>query len=281
MGYNKAMKRVLCLILILSVLCATWVLASCEKTPEFSPSDGAKTDADPAAGSSSSSSSSGSTESAVPSDKSATLDEWARTYTAGNFGIVNRDDPFVVLEIENFGNIRLELFPSYAPNTVENFLRYVNDGFYDGVVFHRVIANFMIQAGGFTERDGVGVQKAATYGNIAGEFVYNGVANYLGHFPGMLSMARSGAITDSAGNVIDTGYDSASSQFFICTARADWLDGQYAAFGRVIDEESMAVALAIEKVQTATTYLYSGSSPHAAENVPVDFPKIKRAYALG
>lgn len=274
------MKRVICILLILSVLCVSWLFAACGEQPEFTASNQATTGADPANGNGSSSSGNGSTGGTSASDKAATLAEWERTYTAGSYGIVNRDDPFVVLEIEGYGSIRLELFPSYAPITVENFLKYVRDGFYDGTVFHRVIANFMIQAGGFTERDGVGVQKAATYGNIKGEFVYNGVSNYLGHFPGILSMARSGAIKDSAGNVIDTGYDSASSQFFICTARAAWLDGQYAAFGRVVDEESLAVALAIEKVQTTTTYLYSGNSPRAAENVPTIFPKIKKAYAI-
>ena len=250
------MKKLICVFLILSVLLAAGMLAACGERPaepSSSSSDAAPVDPAP---------------SAPPSDPAAILDEWERTYTAGDFGILNRDDPFVVLEIEGYGDIRIELFPQVAPITVENFLRYVEDGFYDGVVFHRVIASFMIQAGGFEERNGVAVQKAATYPNIKGEFVNNGVANYLGHFPGVLSMAR--------GNDPDSG----SSQFFICTARASWLDGQYAAFGRVVDEESMATALAIERVQTTTTYLYYGSVPVSSSDVPMTLPKIARAWVV-
>ena len=281
------MKRVICLLLILSVLCATWLLASCEKTPEFSPSDGATSGVDPASGASDPSGASGSSGASDPSggtadpaEKARILAEWQSKYTAGGFGIVDSSNPFVVMEIEGYGSIRLELFPSYAPISVENFLKYVNDGFYDGVVFHRVIKNFMIQAGGFVESEGVVTSKNATYGEIKGEFVDNGVANYIGHFPGILSMARKGKQEDAQGNVIDDGYDSGSSEFFICSTRAYWLDGQYAAFGRVIDEESMDVVYAIEKVETTTRYLYYGNTPARAADVPVSLPKITRAYAI-
>ncbi|MBQ7712725.1 MAG: peptidylprolyl isomerase [Clostridia bacterium] len=262
------MKKLICVFLILSVFLAEGMLSACGERPaEPSSSSSDPAPVDPAP-------------SAPPSDPAATLDEWERTYTAGDFGIVNRDDPFVVLEIEGYGDIRIELFPQVAPITVENFLSYVEDGFYDGVVFHRVIASFMIQAGGFEEQNGLAVQKGATYPTIKGEFAYNGVANYLGHFPGVLSMARYGDGLDEEGNIVEPRFDTASSQFFICTARDYSLDGLYAAFGRVVDEESMATALAIERVQTTTTYLYYGSTPVASRDVPTTLPKVARAWVV-
>ena len=273
------MKRVLCLLLILSVLCASWLLASCGEEPAPA-SDPAVNGGTPSSGDPSSGQGDSSGQNADASKKAELLAEWQSTYTAGNFGIVNSGDPFVVLEVEGFGSIRLELFPNYAPISVENFLRYVEEGFYDGVVFHRVIEGFMVQAGGFSEQNGVAVQKTATYPNIKGEFVYNGVKNYIWHFPGVLSMARYGDGLDEEGNIVEPRFDTASSQFFICTARDYSLDGLYAAFGRVIDEESMAVAYAIEKVQTATGTLYYGSTPISSKDVPITLPKITRAWAV-
>ena len=193
------------------------------------------------------------------------LYDWSKKYHAGAFGIVDRNDPFVELEIELYGKIRLELFPNVAPISVENFVTYVEEGFYDGVVFHRVIKGFMIQAGGFTEQDGQGIYKTPTHPMIQGEFSSNGVRNELKHRKGVLSMARS------------DDPNSGSSQFFICTAASSDLDGKYAAFGRVIDEESMAVALSIEKVETHNTYLYHGSIPQSSKDVPTAFPVIKKA----
>lgn len=262
------MRKLVCLVLILCVLVGAGLLTACGEHLEegVTPSVDPTPSSDPTP--------------APSSDPAAILDKWERTYTAGDYGIVSRDDPFVLLEVEGYGNIRIELFPQYAPIAVENFLRYVEEGFYDGVVFHRVIPSFVIQAGGFEERDGVGVQKTATHPTIKGEFVYNGVANYLGHFPGVLSMARYGDGLDAAGNIVEPRFDTASSQFFICTARDYSLDGLYAAFGRVVDEESMAVVLAIEKVQTATTDLYYGDSPVASQNVPTTLPKIRRATVV-
>lgn len=125
----------------------------------------------------------------------------------------------VVLEMEKFGNITLELYPDLAPITVENFVNYVNEGFYDGLTFHRVIESFMLQ-GGDPTGTGVGDPSLTT---IKGEFAANGVKNNLSFERGVIGMARG------------TSYDSASSQFFICHEDSDFLDGEYAAFGRVID----------------------------------------------
>ena len=123
----------------------------------------------------------------------------------------------VVIEMENGGKIELELSPEAAPKTVENFLNLVGEGFYDGLIFHRVIPGFMIQ-GGDPEGTGMGGAKC----NIVGEFRANGHPNPIKHTRGVISMARA--------------YDpnSASSQFFIMHADAPHLDGQYAAFGKVV-----------------------------------------------
>ena len=124
----------------------------------------------------------------------------------------------VKIEMENGGIIKLELYPEIAPITVENFVSLVKEGFYDGLIFHRVIKDFMIQGG---DPEGTGMGGSDT--KIKGEFAVNGVKNDLSHERGVISMARS------------QNYNSASSQFFICHADSKFLDGQYAAFGRVVE----------------------------------------------
>ncbi|WP_397335547.1 peptidylprolyl isomerase [Paenibacillus thiaminolyticus] len=124
--------------------------------------------------------------------------------------------PLVTIEMESGKKIEVELYPDTAPNTVNNFISLVNKGFYDGLIFHRVIPGFMIQ-GGDPQGTGIG---GPGY-SIKGEFSSNGVTNDLKHTEGVLSMARS----------MDP--DSAGSQFFIMDADAPHLDGQYAAFGKV------------------------------------------------
>ena len=123
----------------------------------------------------------------------------------------------VVIEMENGGKIELELYPEAAPKTVENFLKLVSECFYDGLMYHRVILGFMIQGG-----DPLGNGMGGSKNNIVGEFKANGFDNPIKHVRGVISMARA--------------YDpnSASSQFFIMHANAPHLDGQYAAFGKVI-----------------------------------------------
>ncbi len=124
----------------------------------------------------------------------------------------------VVIEMENEKKITIELYPQIAPITVENFLKLVKEGFYDGLIFHRVIPGFMIQ-GGDPEGTGMGGAKD----KIKGEFLSNGIRNDLKHTRGVISMARSSMP------------DSASSQFFIMHSDAPHLDGNYAAFGKVVD----------------------------------------------
>lgn len=124
----------------------------------------------------------------------------------------------VVIEMENGKKIKIELYPEHAPITVANFEKLVKEGFYDGLIFHRVINGFMIQ-GGCPEGTGMGGPKE----RIKGEFLANGVPNNLKHTRGVISMARSQM------------HDSAGSQFFIMHKDAPHLDGQYAAFGKVIE----------------------------------------------
>ncbi len=137
----------------------------------------------------------------------------------------------VEIEVTDYGVIKLELYPDIAPITVENFVNLAKSGFYDGLIFHRVIEGFMIQGG---DPEGTGFGGSGK--TIKGEFSANGVKNDLLHERGVISMARSKA------------NDSASSQFFICHETKPHLDGQYAAFGRVT--EGMDVVDRIAAVKT-------------------------------
>ena len=127
-------------------------------------------------------------------------------------------NPIVTITMENGDTMRAELYPELAPNTVNNFISLVRKGFYDGVIFHRVIEGFMIQ-GGDPQGTGMGGPGYC----IKGEFAHNGFENPLKHTPGVLSMARA----------MDP--DSAGSQFFIMHKDAPYLDGEYAAFGQVFE----------------------------------------------
>ena len=140
-------------------------------------------------------------------------------------------NPIVTIEMENGDVMKAKLYPEIAPNTVNNFISLVNKGFYDGVIFHRVIRGFMIQ-GGDPQGTGVG---GPGY-SIKGEFSYNGFANDLKHTKGVLSMART------------MEPNSAGSQFFIMHETSPHLDGQYAAFGKVVEGEDI-----IDKIAAVAT----------------------------
>ena len=142
-------------------------------------------------------------------------------------------NPIITFEMENGDIMKAELYPEIAPNTVRNFISLVSSGFYDGLIFHRVINGFMIQ-GGDPEGPGMG---GPGY-SIKGEFAQNGFANDLRHSAGVLSMARS-MMPDSAG-----------SQFFIMHKNAPHLDGAYAAFGKITEGMDVVNKIA----ETATDY---------------------------
>lgn len=140
-------------------------------------------------------------------------------------------NPVVTITMTNGDVMKAELYPEIAPNTVNNFIPLVQKGFYDGLIFHRVISGFMIQGG-----DPQGTGMGGPGYSIKGEFAMNGVRNDLKHTRGVLSMARS-MMPNSAG-----------SQFFIMHANAPHLDGQYAAFGKVV--EGLDVVDKIASVRT-------------------------------
>lgn len=157
-------------------------------------------------------------------------------------------NPIVTFET-TAGTITAELYPEIAPNTVNNFISLINKGFYDGLIFHRVIKGFMIQGG---DPDGVGTGGPGY--SIKGEFAINGVENNLKHTAGVLSMARS-MMPDSAG-----------SQFFIMHKDAPHLDGQYAAFGKVTEGMDTVNAIA----ETKTDYSDAPLEPQMIIKVTVD-----------
>lgn len=128
------------------------------------------------------------------------------------------ENPVVAMYIENYGSIVIELYPDVAPNTVNNFISLVQSGFYDNNTFHRLVPGFVLQGG-----DPNGTGTGGPGYTIKGEFSENEVKNDLKHEKWVVSMARS------------QDYDSAGSQFFIMLGKADYLDGQYAAFGKLID----------------------------------------------
>ena len=156
----------------------------------------------------------------------------------------------VIFETEQ-GNLKAEIYPDIAPITVANFKKLVEEGFYDGLTFHRIIDGFMIQGG-----DPLGNGMGGSDEKIKGEFAANGVKNDLKHTRGVLSMARS------------MNPDSASSQFFIMHADAPHLDGQYAAFGKVVD----GIEVVDKIVQSAKVEDMNGTVR------PANQPKIVRVF---
>ena len=169
-------------------------------------------------------------------------------------------NPIVTIEMENGGVMKAELYPEIAPNTVNNFISLVKKGFYDGVIFHRVIPGFMIQ-GGDPQGKGIGGPGYC----IKGEFTVNRFKNDLKHSRGVLSMARSGMP------------NSAGSQFFIMHEDAPHLDGSYAAFGKVIEGIEVVDAIAAVKCD----YNDRPQTPQVMKKVTVetfgvDYPEPKK-----
>ena len=165
--------------------------------------------------------------------------------------------PIATMEIENYGTIKLELYPDIAPETVSNFIALANKGYYDGKVFHRVVKDFMIQGGSHKEdatagpnisniKDDVSEEEDREY-SIFGEFVANGYEkNTLSHTEGVISMAR-GDYSQMSPALAKEGYNSGDAQFFIMTKANSTLNGTYAAFGKVT--EGLDVVHQIENVE--------------------------------
>lgn len=145
---------------------------------------------------------------------------------------------YIEIILTNDKKIRVCLDSKVAPKSVANFVGLVEKKFFDGVIFHRVIKDFMIQTGGYKINDMNQLVEADEVPSIEGEFASNGFNNTLSHDLGVISMART------------SDKNSASSQFFICSTKCPWLDGEYAAFGYCMDEESKQVVLEVSNVDT-------------------------------
>lgn len=189
-------------------------------------------------------------------------------------------NPIVTMEVENFGTIKMELYPEQAPETVANFITLANRGFYNGLTFHRVVKDFMIQGG---DKEGTGQGSAtladlkddgdsSTDYSIKGEFVANGVNNTLKFDEGIIGMARND-YTQYSSSLKEESYNSGSSQFFIMTKANTSLNGYYTAFGKVT--EGIDVVHKIENVEVKAADSTSDSSSSNTEvSTPVETVKI-------
>lgn len=157
-----------------------------------------------------------------------------------------KKNPIVTMKVKDFGTVKIELYPEYAPNTVANFVSLVSEGYYDGLTFHRVAADFVIQGG-----DKTGTGRGQETFTIPGEFRINGYKNNLKHEKGVISMARADYSSLGDSEITKKGYDSASTQFFIMLDDYASLNGYYAAFGKVI--EGMEVVEKIGEIETDAT----------------------------
>ncbi|MCI8383575.1 MAG: peptidylprolyl isomerase [Clostridia bacterium] len=186
-------------------------------------------------------------------------------------------NPIATLEVENFGTIKIELYPEFAPQTVANFITLANRGFYDGLTFHRIVKDFMIQGG---DKEGTG-QGSATIADlkddgdqtaytIKGEFISNGVQNKLKFEEGVLGMAR-GDYTSYSPSLAEKSYNSGSSQFFIMTKENTALNGYYTAFGKVI--EGLEIVHKIEEVEVKASD-DAEQTGNSEVSTPVNPPKI-------
>ena len=185
--------------------------------------------------------------------------------------------PVSTIEVENFGTIKIELYPEQAPETVANFITLANRGFYDGLTFHRVVKDFMIQGG---DKKGTGSGSAELSDlkdggeekdySIKGEFVANGVNNTLKFDEGVIGMARND-YTQYSSSLKEESYNSGSSQFFIMTKANTSLNGYYTAFGKVI--EGMDVVHKIEEVEVKAAD-NSSESGNTEVSTPVNTVKI-------
>ena len=186
-------------------------------------------------------------------------------------------NPITTMEVENFGTIKIELYPDLAPETVANFIALANRGFYDGLTFHRVVKDFMIQGG---DKEGTGQGSATTADlkddgdeteyTIKGEFIANGVDNKLKFEEGVIGMARND-YTQYSPSLKEESYNSGSSQFFIMTKDNTSLNGYYTSFGKVI--EGMDVVHKIEEVEVKAAD-NSEESGNTEVSTPVETVKI-------
>lgn len=195
-------------------------------------------------------------------------------YKKSTFEVKN---PIATMKVENFGTIKMELYPDQAPEAVSNFISLANRGFYDGTAFHRIVKDFMIQTG---SKDGDGTTGAKISDlkddganqdyTIKGEFLANGVTNTIKFEEGTVAMARAD-YTQYSSSLTSESYNSACSQFFIMTKENTNLNGYYAAFGKVI--EGLDVVHKIEQVEVKAAEGQKNTE-NAEISTPVNPPKV-------
>ena len=187
------------------------------------------------------------------------------------------ENPIVTMEVENFGTIKLELYPELAPETVANFITLANRGYYDNLTFHRVVKDFMIQGG---DKEGTGQGSAhlsdlkedaseEAYG-VKGEFLANGVKNTLKFEEGVIGMARND-YTSYSPDLAEESYNSGNAQFFIMTKYNSSLNGHYTSFGKVI--EGLDVVHQIENIEVRVAD-DAEETGNTEVSTPVNTPKI-------
>ena len=190
-------------------------------------------------------------------------------------------NPIATMEVENFGNIKIELYPDRAPQTVENFIALANRGFYDGLTFHRIVKDFMIQ-GGDPQGTGEGSATLAdlkdggedTAYTIKGEFIANGVDNDLKFDEGVVGMARND-YTSYSSSLTEESYNSGSSQFFIMTQPNTSLNGYYTAFGKVIEGMDIVHNIENVEVKVADDSQETGNTEQSTPVNPVKITSIR------
>lgn len=201
-------------------------------------------------------------------------------------------NPIVTMEVQDFGTIKLELYPEMAPETVSNFIALAQNGFYDGLKFHRVVDGFMIQ-GGDSNGDGTGSPKLSDLGIevsededrdycIKGEFLANKYNNNtLKHKEGVISMARADYTQSYSPSLTTESYNSAGSQFFIMTEESNSLDGYYAAFGEVTEGMDIVEKIANVEVYYRSSELKDGESePKDSDGKEIASDKPKKAPVI-
>ena len=186
-------------------------------------------------------------------------------------------NPLVTMEVENFGTIKMELYPDQAPEAVSNFIKLANNGFYDGTQFHRIVKDFMVQAGtkngdGTTDAtigDLKGTESTDKY-SIKGEFLANNVNNTIKFEEGTLAMARAD-YTSYSSSLTEESYNSGCSQFFIITAKNNSLNGNYAAFGKVIE----GMEDVVHKIEEVEVKVADGQEENENAEVSTPVEEIK------
>lgn len=187
------------------------------------------------------------------------------------------ENPIVTMEVENFGTIKIELYPDKAPETVANFIALANRGFYNGTKFHRVVKDFMIQAGSKNGDGTTGAKISDLKDNgaseeytIKGEFIANGVTNTIKFEEGTIAMARAD-YTSYSSSLTSESYNSGCSQFFIMTKENTNLNGYYTAFGKVI--EGLDIVHRIEEIEV-TVAEGTENNENAEVSTPVEPPVV-------